>query len=90
MIADERTKRLVEGNNTGFELLFSETFSNVSLNHVGNDSRHSLVEVWVISEKRTNPFGEADDPLAIGHPWQNIIQKELDQFLLPIGMTAET
>jgi len=67
MVADQRPKRLVERNNAGLEVLLSEPFSKVGLDHIGNDSRDSLVEVGIISEEWANPFGKADNPLAIGH-----------------------
>ena len=73
MVADQRPKRLVEGNNADLELLLSKCFSKVSLNHIRDDSRHRLVEVGIESEKRTNAFGKADDPLAIEHQRQDII-----------------
>ena len=88
MITNERSKRLVEGNNASLEVLLSKPFTKVGLDHIGNDSRHRLVEVGIISEEWANPFGEADDPLTIRYRWQNFIQEELDQFLLSIGMTA--
>ena len=79
---------MVEGHNTGVELLISEQFSKVRNNDISDDPRHSLIEAGVVSEKWANPFREADNPLTIGHPWQDFVQEELDQFLLSIGMTA--